>query len=304
MCASRRPGVKRSSPAPEDRNEALRVKSVPSRSTGDDGGRGFKGKAQLEVREARAHKRRELVSCPTCTAQFTTRHTLDMHLRSVHSSRRIKCLVEGCGVTFSRPDNMLAHMRTYHPMVGAEGNRSGGGEDEAGAWPRLGTGDPGGQGAEAQPGAQSSFVVRYQCHQCQKTYSTRSYLNSHKATVHGGVRFRCPQCDKAFNSRGYLRRHFVSQHPDAVQDPSAPAGTAAAPQAAAAGAEGDAPPAHSAGTQDAVHKCEECSRNFASLASLSIHRYSMHHISAVPAPTSTSAPTHGAAVVKAEEDRG
>ena len=227
-------------------------------------GRTFGTKRQLHAHE-RAHLT-ELVSCSKCMAKFTTKRTLVVHTRSVHGAERIKCLVKNCPIQFSRTDNMRAHMRTYHPGATLKLKhvliKGGEARGAAGDSP-IDKGD-------------DEFVVRHQCHICQKNYSTRSYLLMHIQNAHEGKSYECPECDKVFNSRGYFHRHFAAAH-------AAPAMTGDGRDAASDDADR---------TPEAVYKCDKCNRNFAKPASMAIHRFSMHGI---PLPAGVFRPSAGGA---------
>ena len=52
----------------------------------------------------------------------------------------------------------------------------------------------------------------YNCPQCEKTYTTKSGLYNHQATVHRGKKHKCDQCDKEYNSKASLLDHKNSKH--------------------------------------------------------------------------------------------
>ena len=53
---------------------------------------------------------------------------------------------------------------------------------------------------------------RYECDQCQKTYSSQSGLRDHKQSVHEGVKYRCDQCDYQARKQNHLTVHIQSKH--------------------------------------------------------------------------------------------
>ena len=59
------------------------------------------------------------------------------------------------------------------------------------------------------------FVARngkYECDQCNKTYSGRGGLSSHKQSAHQGVKYACDQCDQQFTQQCSLTVHIQSRH--------------------------------------------------------------------------------------------
>ena len=52
----------------------------------------------------------------------------------------------------------------------------------------------------------------YNCPQCEKTYTTKSGLYNHQATVHRGKKHKCDECDKEYNSKASLLDHKNSKH--------------------------------------------------------------------------------------------
>ena len=53
---------------------------------------------------------------------------------------------------------------------------------------------------------------KYECDQCDKTYSGRGELNRHKQSVHHGVKHSCDQCDYRATHQFSLKRHIESKH--------------------------------------------------------------------------------------------
>jgi len=249
-----RPGQRSSVPSAAE--VAMGKLTAPKKFECPQCGQPFLTKREMDAHERQAH-RGELVSCPKCMAKFTTRRTLLVHQSSVHSPVRVKCMVEGCDIMFSRFDNMRAHVRAYHPSATFKGAELPGGTKAIVASDPVDKAD--------------RYVLRHQCNICKKTYSTQSYLYMHIHNVHEGAEYKCPNCPKIFNSRGYLHRHFTAHH------------------AATADLGGDAASSHIADMPDVVFKCEACNRNFARQASLAIHRYSMHGLSFPTGSKETSA---------------
>ena len=54
--------------------------------------------------------------------------------------------------------------------------------------------------------------AKFECDQCDKTYSGHSGLYTHKQSVHQGVKYACDQCDFKASYRCYLNAHFKSKH--------------------------------------------------------------------------------------------
>ena len=52
----------------------------------------------------------------------------------------------------------------------------------------------------------------YHCDLCDKSYTRKANLNSHKLSVHEGVKFSCVQCGKVYSSKSYLNIHLKRFH--------------------------------------------------------------------------------------------
>ena len=54
--------------------------------------------------------------------------------------------------------------------------------------------------------------TKFQCKQCDKTFSDKRQLRKHNLSKHEGVKYACNHCDKTFSVRSLLRRHIQSKH--------------------------------------------------------------------------------------------
>ena len=54
--------------------------------------------------------------------------------------------------------------------------------------------------------------AKFQCQDCERTFSGKSGLWFHTKSKHDGVRYKCKQCDKLFTDQSSMRRHIQSKH--------------------------------------------------------------------------------------------
>ena len=54
--------------------------------------------------------------------------------------------------------------------------------------------------------------TKFECDQCDKTYSSKGGLYMHKQSVHQGVKYACDQCDLQYTQKGDLIRHIQLKH--------------------------------------------------------------------------------------------
>ena len=194
----------------------------------------FKTNDELDAHAAQSHGED---SVGTSTTAAGRRKLGEKRVRKLSRGGRVDCMVKDCSVTFTRRDNMLAHMQVYHPV-------------EAPKYIR-GRGKEGGSGQASTVTAdetQEKFLVRFQCSKCLKTFATSSYMDMHYQNVHAGVTYPCPLCKQVSNSRGYLARHFKAEH--------------------------HLKSSHKLG--GVARKCDICRRILKDSSSFDIHRYSMH----------------------------
>ena len=58
----------------------------------------------------------------------------------------------------------------------------------------------------------TSHMSKFQCPQCDKTYSDHSGLRYHNKSVHEGVKYACNQCDYQATTQSHLTVHIQSKH--------------------------------------------------------------------------------------------
>ena len=54
--------------------------------------------------------------------------------------------------------------------------------------------------------------AKFQCQDCERSFSGKSGLWFHKKSKHDGVRYDCKQCDKQFTDQSSMRRHIQYKH--------------------------------------------------------------------------------------------
>ena len=46
--------------------------------------------------------------------------------------------------------------------------------------------------------------MKYDCHQCDGSFTRKDYLANHKKSKHEGVKYDCNQCDNSFALQGNI----------------------------------------------------------------------------------------------------
>ena len=85
------------------------------------------------------------------------------------------------------------------PAVDKDDNKTG---DEADI---VGSNNAMKQSTEA--GKEFSCKPKFQCQQCDKTYSDRSNLRQHNMSKHDGVKYACNQCDYQATTQKHKHTH-------------------------------------------------------------------------------------------------
>ena len=138
-------------------------------------------------------------ACEKCEKKFVSRYKLNRHNNKLHEEMKCdecgKMFKKGnfarhckvhkdsnsvlvcqiCAKTFSRMDNMHAHVNRCHE--------------------------------------ENLELELYKCDTCEKTFSQKRYLKLHMDIHTGAPRKQCKYCDKDFSARSNLLRHVKKCHP-------------------------------------------------------------------------------------------
>ena len=117
-------------------------------------------------------------NCTFCTKVFSLKHSLDVHVRSVHSNLAIAC--DLCKATFSRQSNLTSHYKYVYDQL------------------------------------ENIFIMEdgreieyFECEECSFETRHKKHLRRHASTVHGTKKdFQCTECDYKCNRMENLARHI------------------------------------------------------------------------------------------------
>ena len=167
----------------------------------------FYNSTLLKIHVDFVHKKIKKFQCKMCKKRFSMNTTLIQHVQSIHEKIKHKC--NFCKEEFSQRGNVSRHMKLVHGKVNIEIKK---------------------------PDHDS-----YSCNSCDKTFSTKKRLKSHKDECKPKNHHQCDKCNKHFNLRANLERHKRDVH-DKIRN----------------------------------FKCNQCEKSFAQLHTLKGHVQSMH----------------------------
>ncbi|XP_042213311.1 oocyte zinc finger protein XlCOF6-like [Homarus americanus] len=131
--------------------------------------------------------------CELCFKSFGDRHTLRIHLTSVHKPKTIPCTFDGCGKLFSTTGLMTSHYRYHlkHRFTCVECGQTF--STESYMYKHRDT---------------HSGIRPYVCTDCGKTYLSTSHLNKHRRAAHSTLRpYQCSYCGKCYKGKDQLTYH-------------------------------------------------------------------------------------------------
>ncbi|XP_050713229.1 zinc finger protein OZF-like isoform X1 [Eriocheir sinensis] len=146
--------------------------------------RAFARKNYLQLHMA-VHTGEKNYECDECGRSYTQRSSLNTHMKS-HKNTHTCPL---CKKSFEKNIQLVQHLEEHKKQYEANGES-------------LPTQD--------QLSDQVSFLIssNLECPQCGKNYATKSSLTTHLQSVHSDVKkFQCLECDKTFSRKCYLDVH-------------------------------------------------------------------------------------------------
>ena len=114
--------------------------------------------------------------CEICVKDFSTRHSLDKHVKNYHNGDSISSKCELCDKVYTGKNSNYSledHIRTIHEKI------------------------------------------RYKCKLCCKEFNYKSNLTRHVSVHHDGKKaYKCEKCNKQFGYYHTLKNHFETTHGD------------------------------------------------------------------------------------------
>ncbi|KAK7062978.1 hypothetical protein SK128_027689 [Halocaridina rubra] len=132
-------------------------------------------------------------SCELCFKSFGDRHTLRLHMVSVHKPKTIPCIQDGCKKVFSSVSLMHCHYR-YHQNLKYKCDKC----DQSFSTESY-----------MNKHRLSHLGVRpYTCVECGKSYLSASHLNQHYRMRHTMTKsFQCYMCGSCYRTKNQLKYH-------------------------------------------------------------------------------------------------
>ena len=159
----------------------------------DTCGKGFKKRSDKN-RHMQIHEDIKF-PCKICSKSFSRKDNLAAHISVVHDKDKIAC--QKCGIKFSKKSNLSRHEKTFHSR-GVEGENICECCEEAFPTPRL-----------LQIHVKKVHK-RFKCFECNSRFTTKAHLKEHAKNIP----VECKECNIKFCTKKLLGDHEKRKHGD------------------------------------------------------------------------------------------
>ncbi|KAF2898673.1 hypothetical protein ILUMI_07507 [Ignelater luminosus] len=161
----------------------------------------FKTQKSLNRHQTKLHSQLLPLKCEECLEPFLHEKDLNNHMK-FHEKELIKC--EYCDQTFEK-------LRDFEKHNIAEHYKTSNGDYECGSCQTLFN-----SALELDHHLRNSNCVQrlrlWCCNLCEKTFTTKGSLGTHKKIHQGKKDYECKQCQKSFRTNSDLQRHINRTH--------------------------------------------------------------------------------------------
>ena len=158
----------------------------------------FKYATLCKLHIKRTCKLKKSPECDECKIQFQSKDELKIHIRTEHTSDKLKCRF--CDFVASSVDCRTLHEKGVHLNLKCRICRK---LFESG---------------EEKENHICSQPEPFQCDECEKNYTTKGALKFHIETTHRGLRFNCHLCPDVLSNKQALERHIRNVHVVSVRN--------------------------------------------------------------------------------------
>lgn len=145
------------------------------------------------------HEKTHLIvfKCNHCGKKFSNKDHLTKHIQTSHIGKSLKNQCEVCGKSYEKRQHLFSHMRSHKSTVhlcevcGKTVSLS--------AYP-----------AHKRSHASMNSHEVFQCDLCQKNFTNKLSLRTHKNSYHGALKFTCEVCGKQFTTMALMKHHQSS----------------------------------------------------------------------------------------------
>ena len=141
--------------------------------------------------------------CSDCDKSFSYKSVLYRHRRSAHEGVKYQCNL--CDYENSRQDHVSIHIKTKHAEHEAK--------DKMAIFITEKQPHDFGSESYAEHGVKDKEVeTKFQCSECDKSFSYKSHLIRHRRSAHEGVKYQCNLCDYENSRQDHVSMHIRAKH--------------------------------------------------------------------------------------------
>ena len=128
------------------------------------------------------HETEKTMKCEHCENKFYLKHSLDVHVKSVHNYETVQCTI--CKQNFNRQSNLNSHYKYVHDIL-----------------------------KNILDMDERTEIEYHECDQCQFKSRDIRKLTRHTLSLHSDLKsFNCTECDFSCKRMDNLNRHIRNLH--------------------------------------------------------------------------------------------